>query len=62
MTYTERIGSPSLDSGVVSATRSINTVAVSIKVTPMPIRSPKTINRYNDLCLVKKWNPSTQAI
>ena len=40
-TYIETSGSPSLDSGTVSATRSMNTVAVNINVTPNPIRSPR---------------------
>ena len=44
MKYLATTGSPSLESGVVSATRSMNTVTANIKVTDKPIRSPVVKN------------------
>ena len=41
MKYCDTMGTPSLESGVVSATRSINTVTASINVTDNPMRSPE---------------------
>ena len=42
MKYWDTIGTPSLESGVVSATRSMKTVTANINVTDKPMRSPTT--------------------
>ena len=47
--YSVAMGIPSLDSGVVSATRSMKTVIANIKVTDNPIRSPSGNGQGNTL-------------